>query len=196
MTALRDCLHTTVLCSEVSDMLPPLCSIRWGYSNDCHSKSNTPHAHYECTQYQNITLAGSYWRATDDPHVTNRTLLSIVKVLFYITYIDLQKQNGKRVRISNIQRTHSKRPRNFCFTPPQRTVSTTWESVPLRWQDFRGALATERTFVWERAMLKTKLGWEMCVWMRAVKRFYAMTTDCFSTAHLTLQLRSLNKSDL
>ena len=44
---------------------------------------NTPHAHYKCTQYQNITLAGSYWRATDDSHETNRTPLFIFQVLFF-----------------------------------------------------------------------------------------------------------------
>lgn len=76
-------INYSIMLIEASGMRLPLCCMRWGYSNDRNSKSNTPHAHYECTQYQNITLAGSYLKATDDPHVSNRTLLSIVQVLFF-----------------------------------------------------------------------------------------------------------------
>ena len=69
-SAYRLSTNYSIMLTEVNGMLLPLCSMRWGFSNDRHGKSNTPHAHYECTQYPDITLAGSYWRTTDDPCVT------------------------------------------------------------------------------------------------------------------------------
>lgn len=130
---------------EASGMLLPLCSIRWGYSNDRHSKSNTPHAHYECTQYQNITFAGSYWRATDDPRVTNRTLLSIRPSAFiFINYTDLQKQMGNAAEYKTFNGQIGKGPRNFCSIPPRlqpnsvgvSTALVTEERSPrLDWED-------------------------------------------------------------
>lgn len=59
LTALALSTNYSIVLIKVSGMLLALCSTRWGYSNDRHTNFSTPHAHYECTQYQNITLAAA-----------------------------------------------------------------------------------------------------------------------------------------
>lgn len=95
-------------------------------------KSNTPHAHYACTQYQNITLAGSYFRATDDPYVTNRTLLSIVKVLFFFfNYIDLQKRMGDASDYETFNGHVFKKGQGISASNAHDYSSIVWEPVSM-----------------------------------------------------------------
>lgn len=132
---------------ETSGMLLPLCSMRWGFSNDCHGKSNTPHAHYECTLYQNITLAGSYWRATDDPRVTNSTafIYNYKQMGNASEYKTFNGQIGKGQGIS------APSPHNYSSTPGGVTLVTRFNNLCETKSSQQGS--TEKTFIWANAML-------------------------------------------
>jgi len=119
-----DCLSYSIMLIEASGMLLPQCSIRWGCSNDRHGKSNTPHAHYECTQYQNIRLADSYWEAADDPHVTNRTRLHRVKVLLFNQLHKIYKNKWELHQNIKHHMDRSEKVEDFCSKPPQRDRPT------------------------------------------------------------------------